>query len=416
MAWRAICTAKCIAWAPGWWKEHVDGIADRLAGWSHELVPSADDLALADRALVDTVAVMLAARRHPLTAQADVFGEAGAWAMLAHALDFDDLHPGSTTHISVVCVPATLHAGGGAVGYLRAAGVMARLGEYLGWDHYTRGWHATCTAGAIAAAVAAGVASGLDPTGLATAIALAVPASGGVQRAFGTDAKPLQVGMAVDAGVRAAALAARGASADPTAVDQWAELVTGRAEPIEVAPTPAVPGGLAIKLFPCCYALQRPIHAVRSLGPIPAEDVERVRVRTSKASVAPLIHHAPTTGTQGKFSLEYGIAAALLDGRPGLGSFTDDAVRRPEARRLMDAIEVQLDDEGSGLLDGELRLTVTAAGDWWSAALADIPGSPTCPPTDDQLAEKLRDCLGDTAQDVGDLDWSSAPALLRRLL
>ena len=53
--------------------------------------------------------------------------------------------------------------------------------------------------------------------------------------------------------------------------------------------------------------------------------------------MAPLIHHRPETGLQGKFSLEYGLAAALLDRYPGSGSFTDAAVRRPEARRLAGA-------------------------------------------------------------------------------
>ncbi len=53
-------------------------------------------------------------------------------------------------------------------------------------------------------------------------------------------------------------------------------------------------------------------------------------VRTPASSLAPLIHHSPTTGLEGKFSLEYGIAAALLDGRPGFDSFTDDAVARAE--------------------------------------------------------------------------------------
>ena len=83
----------------------------------------------------------------------------------------------STAHISAVCIPAALKAGGGARAYLAGAGVMARLGIALGWEHYQRGWHATCTAGAPAAAVAAGVAAGLDADGLATAIALAVPAA-----------------------------------------------------------------------------------------------------------------------------------------------------------------------------------------------------------------------------------------------
>jgi hypothetical protein len=59
------------------------------------------------------------------------------------------------------------------------------------------------------------VALGLPAERIAAAMALAVPAAGGVQRAFGTDAKSLQVGFAVDAGIRAARLAAAGAQADP---------------------------------------------------------------------------------------------------------------------------------------------------------------------------------------------------------
>jgi 2-methylcitrate dehydratase PrpD len=80
----------------------------------------------------------------------------------------------------------------------------------LGWEHYSAGWHATCTAGTPAAAVTTAVALGLDAERTATAIALAVPAAGGVQRAFGTAAKPLQVAFAVEAGVRAAARADAG--------------------------------------------------------------------------------------------------------------------------------------------------------------------------------------------------------------
>src|SRR6516165_9332175 len=136
----------------------------------------------------------------------------------------------STTHVSAVCVPAALASGGGADAYLAGAGVMARLGTALGWRHYEAGWHATCTAGAPAAAVTAAVARGLDAERIAVAIALAVPAAGGVQRAFGTAAKPLQVAFAAEAGVRAAALAEAGASADPRALDDWLGLVGGSRE------------------------------------------------------------------------------------------------------------------------------------------------------------------------------------------
>lgn len=177
-----------------------------LAEWAHTLRPDPADLELAGRSLRDTVAVALAASDHPVTQLAAGLPDGARWAVAAHVLDFDDLHMESTTHISALCVPAALATGGGARGYLAAAGVMARLGTALGWPHYSAGWHATCTAGAPACAAGAAVALGLDPERIATAIALAIPGAGGVQRAFGTDAKSLQAGFAVDAGLRAAAL------------------------------------------------------------------------------------------------------------------------------------------------------------------------------------------------------------------
>src|ERR1700727_1357655 len=194
----------------------MTSVAVDLARWACELEPDDADLALADRALTDTVAVTLAARDHPVAALAADLPEGARWAVTAHILDFDDLHMPSTTHISAVCVPTALAAGGGARAYLAAAGVMARLGTALGWPHYSAGWHATCTAGAPAAAAGAAVALGLDPDQIANAIALAVPGAGGVQRAFGTDAKSLQVGFAVDSGIRAARLAAARAGAGPS--------------------------------------------------------------------------------------------------------------------------------------------------------------------------------------------------------
>jgi 2-methylcitrate dehydratase PrpD len=238
-------------------------IACELARWAADLNPTDADRDLADRALRDTVAVAVAARAHPVVRTAAELSHPARWAVAGHVLDFDDLHMPSSAHVSVVCVPAVLAVGGDARAYLAAAGVMARFGTALGWSHYSAGWHATCTAGAPAAAVGAGVALGLTTHQLATAMALAIPAAGGVQRAFGTDAKSLQVGFAADAGVRAARLAAAGASADVGAVDSWIELVGGASNNVDLS-GPAVPGGLAIKMFPCCYALQRPIDTLSS--------------------------------------------------------------------------------------------------------------------------------------------------------
>jgi 2-methylcitrate dehydratase PrpD len=390
-----------------------------LAQWAHDLEPSEADLALADRSLLDTVAVTLAARDHPVTKVAASLSEAGRWATAGHVLDFDDLHMPSTTHVSAVCVPTALAAGGGARAYLAAAGVMARLGTALGWPHYSAGWHATCTAGAPAAAAGAAVALGLSANQIATAIALAVPAAGGLQRAFGTDGKSLQVGFAVEAGLRAATLAADGASADDTVLDAWLPLMGAQTSALDLS-GPAVPDGLAVKIYPCCYALQRPISAIAELAAstgLDSADVQRIELRTPEATVVPLIHHRPDTGLQGKFSLEYAAAAALLDRYPGFASFTDDAVRRDAARRLAALVETTLVPGGDWLLDGELHIRLhTGNGAVYDAALEFPPGSPARPPTAAQLSGKLADCLTGLNTDWSSWTWQNTADVLRRFV
>jgi 2-methylcitrate dehydratase PrpD len=396
----------------------VAAAALRLARWAAELSPGPADLALADRSLRDTVAVALAARSHRVTGLAASLPEGAHWAVAAHVLDFDDLHMPSTAHISAVCVPMALAVDGGPRAYLAAAGVMARLGTALGWPHYAAGWHATCTAGAPASAAGAAVALGLPASKIAVAMALAVPAAGGVQQAFGTDAKSLQVGFAAEAGVRAARLAAAGAQADPEAVDAWLSVAGGDPAALDMA-GPAIPDGLAVKIYPCCYALQRPISAISELagqGLEPAQ-VSRIVLTTPEATVVPLIHHRPQSGLQGKFSVEYGAAAALLDGHPGLGSFTDAAVRRRAAQRLVRLVETRLEPGGSWLLDGELRVEIHSAdGTVARASQRFPPGSPARPPAPAQLQAKLADCVRGLDTDPATWTWEGSAALLRRFL
>ncbi|MBF6619056.1 MAG: MmgE/PrpD family protein [Patulibacter sp.] len=398
-------------------------MARELAAWAATLRPTDADLELARRALVDTVAVAVAATGDPLLEVAAPLGAGGRLAVAAHVRDYDDLHLPSTSHISAVCVPATLAAGGDARAYLAAAGMMARLGSRLGWRHYDRGWHATCTAGAPAAAVAGGIAAGLDAEGLARAMALAAPAAGGNHRAFGTHAKSLQVGFAVDAGLRAAELAAAGATADPAAVDAWLELVGGAPDAwyVPEPASPAIPGGLAIKLHPCCYALQRPIAAVREAvaqhGPIDPATVSSITVTAPEGTLRPLIHDRPGSGLEGKFSVEYAVAAAILDDFPGFASFTDEGVLRPEAQALLRRVDVRTVPGDGDLLIGtvgvQLRTTTGAA---LTAVIGTPPGAPRRPPTDAELAAKIAGCAGSAAADVAALTWDAGPALVPDLL
>ncbi|MGO1543452.1 MAG: MmgE/PrpD family protein [Gulosibacter sp.] len=391
--------------------------AEALAQWAHSLTPTDTDLALAQRSLVDTMAVTLAARNNALVPISAQLGEAGHWAATGHVLDFDDLHMESTTHISVVIVPATLATGGDARAYLAGAGVMARLGNALGWTHYQSAWHATCTAGAPAAAVAASIALGLSVDETAHAIALSIPAAGGVQQAFGTVGKPLQVGFAADAGVRAARLAQAGARSDLRVVDEWLGKVNATG-PVQLD-GPAIPDGLAIKLFPCCYAMQRPIGVMRALAArVDVDEVEGINVTTPRGTVKPLIHSRPTTGLEGKFSLEYSLVAVLLDGYPDFESFTDAQVQRPLAQELIRKVHPKFTEEPiDNLLDGDCTVEITLRdGSAVAETLALPPGSPGLPPTEGEIAGKLEACGADVPELLAEISWAAAAGLLRAQL
>ena len=339
--------------------------------------------------------------------------------MLAHVLDFDDLHMESTTHISAVCVPAALAVGGDARAYLAGAGVMARLGGALGWPHYAAGWHATCTAGAPAAAAAAATALG--------------PRRGGGRHRDGAGRARRRAACSAPSARRPRRCRWASRCTPACAPRGWP---TPARRPIRAPWTsgsgwwaatrtawpsagPAVPGGLAVKLFPCCYALQRPIAAL--LAPISPtsipRSVARVVVRTPESALAPLIHAAPATGLEGKFSLQYAIAATLLDGRPGIESFTDEAVARPAAQALLARVEVDAIPGGDWLLAGDVAIELMLDdGSTRHARLDRPPGAPDRPPSRADLAAKVADCAGDQADEILAVTWDDAGALLREWL
>jgi 2-methylcitrate dehydratase PrpD len=394
-------------------RTEVRSTAELLARWAVEATPKAADLELAQTALIDTVAVAMAGAGHPLTRLVAGLPPAARWAAQAHVLDYDDLHLPSTTHISTVCVPAAAAVGGDARAFLAGAGVMARLGAALGWAHYSRGWHATSTTAPMAAATVAAVAMGLDAERTATAMALAVSSAGGVQRAFGSDGKAIQVGLAVDAGIRAAQLAAAGAGADLRVVDAWLGLVSEPPFDLNLGSAEMVPGGLAVKVYPCCYALQRPIacaaEIARDLDP---SDVDRIDVWLSESAVQPLVHHRPASGLEAKFCLEHALAVGVIDGFAGFSSFSDESVHRTDVARLTRNVDIHLAPGGNGLLEDVVRVgLVTADGRTHTGEIDIPPGAPGRPVTRDQLAQKVRDCVGDRTDTVLSAGWSDITAL-----
>lgn len=357
-------------------------------------------------------------------------------ATAGHALDYDDVHLVSVTHPSVVIVPALLALLGrdpalaprALPAFAVGVGVNIALGRVLGFSHYDKGWHATSTIGPVAGAAAAAHLLGLDAAATRRALALAAAQSGGLQRNFGTMAKPVQAGFAAAAAVRAALMAEAGVSgADDIFGPRGFFDLHGGPEPGEDPAAVAIlpdARSLSRKLFPCCYMTHRIIEAGlrvhAQLGAAPPADVA-ITLDVPFGTMRPLHVTDPRTGLEAKFCAGYTLAAALVQGRVGLRDFEDDTVGRPAIRALMGRITITEDrlegDMPVGIAHGAVRLALRQG----NASLAEaevhhFPGSPDAPADATRIAAKLADCLDlYTRRGGGPLSTDTFRADLRRL-
>jgi 2-methylcitrate dehydratase PrpD len=367
--------------------------------------------------------------RAPAPEAALVNGTAG------HALDFDDVSMSMRGHPSVPLVPAIMALGEklGSSGrdavdsFVLGFEVQCKVGRLISGPHYALGWHPTSTFGTIGAAAACARLLHLDAERTQAALGIAASLASGARRNFGSMTKPLHAGWAARNGVVAADLAARGFTADAEALeapDGWLNAASGGAEFDASAmermedPWEIVTPGIGVKLYPCCYFTHLSIDAALQLRDLlggAAGEVAEIHASVSPGTMMVLRKTLPESGLEGKFSLEYCIAAALHDGAVTLGSFTDDAVLRPEVRRLTEVVRITEDGPPSRIpLGGSALITARLAGGREVASpRAEVPrGDPANPLAWDELAAKFRDCASDL---LAPGEISQAVALIEKL-
>ncbi len=343
----------------------------------------------AKKAVVDTVGVTLAGVDEPVgrivadfarkmggAPEASIIGTgARAAAPLAalangamgHALDFDDSSYLLSGHPSVVVLPAVLAQGEvqGASGrevleaFIIGYEVSTKLGQGMNPEHYGSGWHSTCTLGTMGAAAAAAHLRGFDAGTARHALGIAASHASGVHANFGTMTKPLHAGLAPEAGLRAAELAAAGLTANTTILEAprgFLDVYAGGGSPNGEAiieslgrPYALAEPGMNMKPYPCCLSTHPAVDALYDLveeAGLTAADVARIEVSLLEISMQVLRYHAPKTGLEGKFSIEYCLARMLIDRDLRLETFTDEAVQDPLLQDWMKKIHVTADDMG----------------------------------------------------------------------
>jgi len=105
--------------------------------------------------------------------------------------------------------------------------------------------------------------------------------------------------------------------------------------------------------------------------------------------------HKPTQGFRGKFSIDYVLAAMLLDGRVDLDSFTDEYCNAPRMRASLDKVTVNAHTEWPDDAASRRKAPVTITmkdGRKFTRTVEKVRGSPGNPMTRDELVGKYRSC------------------------
>lgn len=399
---------------------------------------SSEAVAATKRHILDCTGVALAAAVEPAgriildvtreqggTAQAGVLGSnlhtniiSAAWTngALAHLLDYDDT---GFSHPTACILPAALamaEANGATGGALVAAvcvglEVFERLsssGRQHEHELRRRGFHPTSLYGCSAAAAAAGNIVELTPEQMAVAIGLAAANAGGLTQHFGTPGKGIHAGNSARAGVTSTLLAAKNYVADLAAIEgkygffsafhdtgnyTFDKMKNGLGTHWSI-----VDPGLTVKNYPCCGGTLRALDALQALlreNDIRFGDVARLEVDVHPDLLHIVRFHKPTRGFHGKFSIDYVLAAMLLDGRVDLDSFSDDYCNSPRMRASLDKVQVNAHPEWPNDQASRRKTPVTIRmndGRTFNRMVEKVLGSPGNPMSRDELVAKYRGC------------------------
>jgi 2-methylcitrate dehydratase PrpD len=330
----------------------LDWIGVALAGSGDHLTRILLDDALAEGGKPAATVVGHAAR--VTASQASLINGASS-----HVLDYDDVNLNLNGHPSAAILPALLalaetrRVRGDELieAFVSGYELACRAGRLVAPGHYARGYHATCTVGALGAAAACARLLELDTQRTAHAIGIAATQAGGLKAMFGTECKPFHAGMAAHNGFRAARLAAAGMIARTDALECRQGFAATMSPDFNPQATLDDPARFYLrenlfKYHASCYGTHASIECVRELrekNAIAPLDIARVKLRVEKGSDAVCNIPNPRTALEAKFSLRF-MAAAALSGADtsDLAFFKDATTADPALCTLRDKVAVEL--------------------------------------------------------------------------
>jgi 2-methylcitrate dehydratase PrpD len=228
----------------------------------------------------------------------------------------------------------------------------------------------------------------------------------GLRENFGTMTKPLHAGRAAENGVTAAELASRGFTSAINIIEARRGLfnaMAGGGDASKIAgrlgnPYFMVEPGISIKPYPSgslSHPAQDVILDLVKKHDLRADTIDSVVVGTNSNVPNALIYSIAKTSLEGKFSIPFCMAIAIVERKAGIAQFTDRKVRNPRVVEMMKRVSLVVDPELEALGYDQVRsrVTVKLKDGRTLEGRADVArGHPEKPMSWDELAEKFRDC------------------------
>lgn len=423
-------------------KEKAAALLEEIASFANTLTLDTLDprvIPLAKTFFADACACLLAGANEPATLiarrYAQTWGASGTSALLGsgglrtdacHAAmvngvaltyhEYDDINNTTIGHPSGPVLPAALALGeeldaSGAdvlLAYITGIEVYSLMGRAVSPEHNKQGWNSTGSLGIFGAVGAAAKLLKLDDKHFAWALAMAASESSGLKGNSGTMTKPLHAGRAAAKGILCARLAGLGFDANPEVLETkggFADVTAGNTvhgenvrRAIRERNSEFLNIGLTMKPWPSCRATHNGTDAMLRL--MKTHDLKPEDVDEAVCTVLPYIkdivrYDVVDDPTQGRFSMHYCLALAMVRRAVTMGDFEGTAITDPALKTAMEKVRVAVDDSGvyfdqHGKTTVELRCKDGAV---YAETVVHAKGEPEAPLTPEEQEEKMRDCV-----------------------
>ena len=411
---------------------HTAKLADIVCAKGYDALDS-DAIAAVKRLILDGVAVAVAGtaedapkivaahtREGGGTPQATVWGfgykttasaAAYANAVSMHVLDFEPMSSPPTHAVSPV-VPVALalaeaRGGDGRAVIAACAKGFEIQGRILAAAKPARGalpFHSPGVMGPMGSAVAAAHLLELDAAQFAHALGMASSRCAGLPANSGSMVKCTHCGNAAQAGLEAGLLAARGFTANPAIFEAkhgYVQTFFAAHFDYDVlcefgTPWRCVEPGMAIKFYPSKYPTHFAITAALAARKTIKDAAQIKSVRIVSPEILDANRPQPRVGLEGKFSIQYAAAAALLDGAVGIQTFSDERRFAADMEKLLGKIALEFDAAiPPDTRNMHMTVEVTLQdGSVHKGICRKPPGTWGVPVDVAQHRAKIRDCLG----------------------